>query len=156
MKRICAGVATALVLAACDGEAPAVQQASKSLASAREDIDNARAAIQATEQHSRELHERILAQRAELNSLIDKRLVLLRQQLAEDEARLRRLPAPRETELRPRLAQLHQNLDEIKARLHAYRDAPPDKAGEAFSALERALAGFAERRRELEGQLQPA
>lgn len=156
MKRICAAAAAALAIAACGGDAPPAQQASQSLASAREDIDKARAAIQATEQQSRALEERIKAQRAELDSLVQKRLALLRRELADDESRLQRLPAPREAELRPRLEELRKSLDAVSGRLQAYRDAPPDKAAEALAALEQALAGFAERRRELEGALQPA
>ena len=156
MKRICAAAAAALSIAACGGDAPPAQQASQSLASAREDIDKARAAIQATEQQSRALQERIQAQRAELDNLVQKRLALLRQLLSEDEARLQQLPAPREAELRPRLQALGKDLEAVSARLQAYRDAPPEKAAEALAALEQALAGFAERRRELEGALQPA
>lgn len=155
MRLLC-GLAAACLLAACGGDPPPAQEASKSLASAREDIEKARAAIQATEQQSKALHDKIRAQRAELNDLVEKRIALLRQQLAEDEERLRRLPAPRATELRPRLAELQKSLDEARARLLAYRDAPPDKSADALAALEKSLAAFNERRRDLEAQLKPA
>ena len=147
-------VAAALMLAACDGDkAPPAQQASKSLEAAREDMEKARDSIQATEAQSKALQEKIQAQRAELNDLVERRLALLRQQLAEDEARIRTLPAPRETELRPRFGELQKQLEDVAAKLNAYRDAPPGKAGEALAALEQSLAAFAERRRELEAQL---
>ena len=148
-------MAAALLLAACDGDkAPPAQQASKSLEAAREDIERARASIQDTEAQSKALQEKIQAQRNELNGLVERRLALLRQQLAEDEALIRRLPAPRETELRPRFGELQKQLEDVTAKLKAYRDAPPGKAGdEALAALERSLAAFAERRRELEAQL---
>lgn len=148
-------MAAALLLAACDGDkAPPAQQASKSLEAAREDIERARASIQDTEAQSKALQEKIQAQRNELNGLVERRLALLRQQLAEDEALIRRLPAPRETELRPRFGGLQKQLEDVTAKLKAYRDAPPGKAGdEALAALEQSLAAFAERRRELEAQL---
>lgn len=148
-------MAAALLLAACDGDkAPPAQQASKSLEAAREDIERARASIQDTEAQSKALQEKIQAQRNELNGLVERRLALLRQQLAEDEALIRRLPAPRETELRPRFGELQKQLEDVTAKLKAYRDAPPGKAGdEALAALEQSLAAFAERRRELEAQL---
>jgi septal ring factor EnvC (AmiA/AmiB activator) len=114
--------AAALLLVACDGgKAPPAQQAARSLAEAREDIDKARAAIQATEQQSKALQEKIQAQRAELSDLVEQRLALLRQQRPDDKA-------------------LEKRSEEVRARLKAYREAPPDKAREALAALERSLA----------------
>ncbi len=157
MRIVFACIAAAGLLGACDRDKPPpAQQASKSLQAAREDIEQARTSIQATEAHSKALQDKIQAQRAELNDLVERRLVLLRQQLVEDEERIRRLPAPRETELRPRFGELQKQLEDVTAKLHAYRDAPPDKANEALAALEQSLAAFAERRRELEAQLKAA
>jgi hypothetical protein len=74
--------------------------------------------------------------------VIERRVTLLRQQLKEDEERLRRLPAPQETELRPRLAELGKLLKDAIAKLHAYRDAPPEKSAEALAALEKSLESY--------------
>jgi chromosome segregation ATPase len=157
MRRACALVAAALVASGCERDKPApVQQAAKALEMAREDIEKARASIQATEKQSRALQEKIEAQRVELNDLVERRLTLLRQQFAEDEERIRRLPAPRETELRPRLGEIQKQLEDVELKLRAYRDAPPDKSKEALAALEKSLAALNERRRELEAQLRPA
>lgn len=153
----CVAAALGLLLAACgEDQAPAVQHAERALTAAREDIEKAKTSIQATEQYSKALEEKIQTQRAQLNDLVERRLTLMRQQLKDDEERIRRLPAPKETELRPRLAELGKHLQEVQAKLHAYRDAPPEKSGETLAALEQSLAALAERRRELEAQLQPA
>jgi chromosome segregation ATPase len=156
MRKIYACVAAGLTaLVACDRDPPApAQQAGKALEAAREDIEKARNAIQATEAHSKQLEEKIQAQRAQLNELIERRLTLLRQQMKEDEERVRRLPAGKETEVQPRLAELHKQIDDVQAKLHAYRDAPREKAAEALAQLEKSLAALAERRRDLDAQLQ--
>jgi hypothetical protein len=72
----------------------------------------AKASIEATEKQSAELSKKIQSQRAELNDVIERRLTLLRQQLSDDEERVRRLPAAKETELRPRLAELGKLLED--------------------------------------------
>lgn len=147
-------IAVVLLAAGCDrAAAPPAQQAAQALAAAREDMEKARTSIQATEQQSKTLQERIQAQRTELDALVERRLTLLRQQLAEDEARISRLPAPREIELRPRLGELQKQFDDVKARLQAYRDAPPENSQAALAALEQSFASLTERRRELEAQL---
>jgi septal ring factor EnvC (AmiA/AmiB activator) len=150
-------VALGVALAGCDRDsAPPAQQATQALGSARDDIAKAKTSIDAIEKQSGELNEKIKSQRAELNALIEKRLVLLRQQLKEDEERIRRLPAAQETELRPRLAELAQQLEDVTAKLNAYRDAPPEKSGPMLAALEKSLATFSEARRDLEAKLQSA
>jgi hypothetical protein len=136
MRRCCAVIAAALVAIGCERDkAPPVQQAAKALEMARENIEKARASIQASEQQSRALQEKIEAQRAELNDLVERRLTLLRQQFAEDEERIRRLPASRETQLRPRLGEIQKQLEDAESKLRAYRDAPPEKSKEALAAL---------------------
>lgn len=150
-------VALGIVLTGCDRDkAPPAQQATKALASARDDIAKAKTSIDAIEKQSSELSEKIKSQRAELNDVVEKRLALLRQQLKDDEERVRRLPAPQETELRSRVAELGKQLEDVRAKLHAYRDAPPDKSAQLLAALEKSLAAFTEARRQLEAKLQPA
>jgi hypothetical protein len=90
---------------------------------------------------------------ATLNDLIERRIALLRQQMKEDEERVRRLPAGKETEVEPRLAELRKQIDDVQAKLHAYRDAPREKAAAALGELEKSLAALTERRRELDAQL---
>jgi chromosome segregation ATPase len=151
-------VALGIALTSCDRDKapPPAQQATKALDSARDDIAKAKTSIDAIEKQSGDLSEKIKSQRAELHALVEKRLTLLRQQLKEDEERLRRLPAPQETELRPRLGELAKQLEDVAAKLNAYRDAPPDKAAPTLAALEKSLATFSEARRDLEAKLQPA
>lgn len=149
--------ALGIVLAGCEGDkAPPAEQATQALASARDDISKAKTSIDAIEKQGGELSAKIKSQRAELNDVVEKRLALLRQQLKDDEERLQRLPAPQETELRPRLAELAKQLEDVTAKLHAYRDAPPDKSATTLAALEKSLAAFNEARRDLEAKLQPA
>jgi chromosome segregation ATPase len=143
-------------LAACGrGDAPPAEKAVSSLASAREEMDKARSAIEATEQHSKLLQQKIAAQRAELADVVERRATLLRQQLKHDEERLRRLPAAQESDAGPKLAAAGKQLDDVVAKLGGYRDAPPEKAAEALAALEKSLAAYADARRELETRLQP-
>ena len=156
MRQVYACVVVALTaLVACDRDPPApAQQAGKALEAAREDIEKARNAIQATEAHAKQLDEKIQAQRAQLNELIERRIALMRQQMKEDQERVRRLPAGKETEVQPRFAELQKQIDDVQAKLQAYRDAPGEKAAEALAQLEKSLAALGERRRELEAQLQ--
>jgi peptidoglycan hydrolase CwlO-like protein len=152
---LAAGALAALTMGGCGKEEPPpAEQAAEALASARDDVQKAQAALQAVEERANALQERIASQRAEFNDIIQRKLALLQQQLKDDEERLRRLPAQRETELRPRLDALAKRLEEVGARLHAYRDAPPEKAPETLAALEKSLADFAEARRDLESALQ--
>jgi chromosome segregation ATPase len=74
--------------------------------------------------------------------------------MKEDEERVRRLPAGKETEVAPRLAELQKQIDDVQGKLQAYRDAPREKAAEALAQLEESLAALGERRRELDAQLQ--
>jgi len=128
----------AVALAGCgEQKAPPAQQAAKALAAAREDIDKAKASIDASEKQSKDLEQRIQARRT-----------------APRAAAPAALPAPRETELRPQLAELAKQLADVTAKLQAYRDAPPDKSAETLSTLEKSLAAFAEKQRELEAKLQ--
>jgi hypothetical protein len=54
--------ALGIALAGCDGnDAPPAQKAAQALASAREDIEKAKAAIEATERRSKALEEKIAA-----------------------------------------------------------------------------------------------
>jgi predicted RNase H-like nuclease (RuvC/YqgF family) len=145
-----------IALVGCDRkEAPPVQKAAEAIASAREDIEKAKVAIEATERRSKELEQKIAAQRAELTQLIERRATLLRQQLKDDEERIRRLPAQQETELRSKLAELGKQLEDAIAKLNAYRDAPSGKSAEALTALEKSLADYSAARRDLEARIQP-
>ena len=156
MRQVYACVVAALTaLVACNRDAPPpAQQAGKALEAAREDIEKARNAIQATEAHAKQLEEKIAAQRAQLNELIERRITLMRQQMKEDQERVRRLPAGKESEVQPRLAELQKQIDDVQAKLQAYRDAPREKAAEALAQLEKSLAALTERRREIDAQLQ--
>jgi len=156
MKQVLIMVALGLLLGGCDRDkAPSAQQATEALGSARDDIAKAKTSIDAIEKQSGELNDKIKSQRAELNAVVEKRLALLRQHLKEDEERLARLPAPQENELRPRLAELAKQLEDVTAKLNAYRDSPPEASAATLAALEKSLAAFSEARRDLEAKLQP-
>jgi chromosome segregation ATPase len=156
MKQFLIMVALGLLLAGCDRDKPpSAQQATEALGSARDGIAKAKTSIDAVEKESGELNEKIKSQRAELNALIEKRLAMLRQHLKEDEQRVARLPAPQETELRPRLAELAKQLEDVAVKLNAYRDAPPETSAAMLAALEKSLATYSEGRRDLEARLQP-
>jgi hypothetical protein len=71
---------------------------------------------------------------------------------SEDQARL----YSKDAELRPQIVKLGEQLDDLVAKLRAYREATPDNAGDALAALEGSLAACAEAQREITAQLGPS
>ena len=150
-------LAVTLVSLGCGSDKPpAVKEAKAALDQAQAGIEQAAASIAAMRKQSEELEQKIRDQRGALDSLIEKRLVLLRQQLDEYKERVQRLPAAKETELKADLDDLNQRLNGLTDHFRTYRDAPPEKSAEARQPLEKALKEFDTGFQKLQDQLQPA
>jgi chromosome segregation ATPase len=147
----------ALIAFGCGkGSSPVVGQAEKALTQAQKEIEKAAESIASMREQSQELQKKIDQQQAKVDSLIEKRLVLYQQQLADYEARVQRLPAEKETELKSSLAELKARVDGLANNFRAYRDAPPEKSAEELRRLENGLADFEAAYQKLQAEIQPS
>ena len=147
----------ASMLAGCgEKETPSTEKAEHALSQAQTNIGRAEELIDDMQRRSQALQEKIEQQRLLLDPLIEKRLALLRQQLSDYQQRLHRLPAPKENELEPTLADLKQRLDVLAGKFQAYRDAPPEKSAAMLQELEAALKEFESSHRKFDAEIRPA
>lgn len=144
-----------LLLAGCDSNvSPSAEQAEKALSQAQSGVDQAAKSIGAMRKRSEQLQQKIDHQRSELTALIEKRLALLHQQLADYEQRVERLPASKETVLKPGLADLEERLTGLSENFRAYRDAPPEESTASLEQLEKSLKNFSEAQQKLYSEIQ--
>lgn len=147
----------ALVLAGCgEKEKASPEKAAQALSQAQTNVERAEELIAEMRRRSDELQQKIEQQRTALDALIEKRLVLLQQQLSDYEQRLQRLPAPKENELKATLADLKQRLDALRAKFQVYRDAPPEKSVAMLQELEAALKDFESSHQKFNAEIRPA
>ncbi|HXV83227.1 MAG TPA: hypothetical protein VEG60_25475 [Candidatus Binatia bacterium] len=144
-----------LLIAGCDSKvSPSAEQAEKALSQAQSGVDQAAKSIGAMRNRSEQLQQKIDHQRSELTALIEKRLALLHQQLADYEQRVERLPASKETVLKPGLADLEKRLTGLAESFRAYRDAPPEKSTASLEQLEESLKNFSKAQQKLYSEIQ--
>ena len=132
------------------------EKAEQVLSQAQTNVERAEELIAEMRQRSEELQQKIEQQRSALDKLVEKRLVLLRQQLSDYEQRLYRLPAAKENELKATLADLKQRLGALAAKFQAYRDAPPEKSAVVLQELEAALKEFSSAFDKFDSDARPA
>ena len=116
-----------------------IQQAREGITQAREGVEQTSESLEEMRNQTEALKKQIAAQRGEIDQLIGKRLELLRRQIDVLGQRVRVLPAERETAVRPQLAQLARQREEVAGILKAYRDAPAEKSAEILRQLDEAL-----------------
>jgi DNA repair exonuclease SbcCD ATPase subunit len=147
----------ALIFPGCgEKETAAPEKAEQALSQAQSNVERADELIAEMRRRSEELQQKIEQQRSALDGLIEKRLVLLRQQLTDYEQRLHRLPAAKENELKLTLADLKQRLDALAGKFQAYRDAPPEKSAAVLQELEAALKEFESSHQKFDAEIRPA
>lgn len=117
-------------------------QAREGIAQAREGVEQTRTSLEAMSERSEAMQKQIAKQHAEIDQLIEKRLELLRRQIDALGHRVSRLPAERETAIRPQLDELSPQRDAVSEKLKTYRDAPPGQSAERLRELDETLDRF--------------
>ena len=131
-----------------------LSQAREGIAQAREGVEQTRSSLEAMSERSDSMQKQIAKQRGEIDQLIGKRLELLRRQIDALGQRVSRLPADRETAIRPQLDALSPQRDEVSAKLKAYRDATPDQSAERLRELDEALDRFQKESERIEAAME--
>jgi len=139
---VVANICALLLFAGCGEKEQAPEKAEQALSQAQTSVGQADELIADMRRSSEELQQKIEQQRSALDALIEKRLVLLRQQLTAYEQRVQRLPAAKENEFKSSLDGLQQRLEALAGTFQAYRDAPREKSAAALQELETALKEF--------------
>jgi chromosome segregation ATPase len=153
---VVANICALLLFAGCGDKEKPPEKAEQALSQAQTSVDRADELIAEMRRSSEELQQKIEQQRSALDALIEKRLVLLRQQLTAYEQRVQRLPAAKENELKLSLADLKQRFDALAGKFQAYRDAPREKSAAVLQELETALEEFESSHQKFTEEIPPA